>query len=30
MGDEPQHPIDLTRDPVPLAVAEQGCLYRNR
>ena len=25
-----KHPIDLTRDPVPIAVAEQGCLYRNR
>jgi len=25
-----RHPIDLTRDPVPLAVAEHGCLYRNR
>lgn len=25
-----RHPIDLTRDPVPIAVAEQGCLYRNR
>ena len=24
-----RHPIDLTRDPVPLAVSEQGCLYRN-
>ena len=24
-----KHPIDLTRDPVPLAVSEQGCLYRN-
>ncbi len=23
------HPIDLRQDPVPLAVAEQGCLYRN-
>jgi DNA-binding transcriptional LysR family regulator len=25
-----KHPIDLDRDPVPLAVAEQGCLYRDR
>src|SRR5690348_14333731 len=25
-----KHPVDLGRDPVPLAVAEQGCLYRNR
>jgi DNA-binding transcriptional LysR family regulator len=25
-----KHPIDLERDPVPLAVAEQGCLYRDR
>jgi DNA-binding transcriptional LysR family regulator len=25
-----EHPVDLGRDPVPLAVAEQGCLYRNR
>lgn len=25
-----QHPVDLARDPVPIAVAEQGCLYRNR
>jgi DNA-binding transcriptional LysR family regulator len=25
-----KHPVDLSRDPVPLAVAEQGCLYRNR
>ncbi len=24
------HPIDLDQDPVPLAVAEQGCLYRNQ
>lgn len=24
-----RHPIDLTRDPVPLAVSEQGCLYRD-
>jgi DNA-binding transcriptional LysR family regulator len=24
-----RHPVDLTRDPVPLAVSEQGCLYRN-
>ena len=23
------HPIDPRRDPVPLVVAEQGCLYRN-
>lgn len=25
-----KHPVDLQRDPVPLAVAEQGCLYRDR
>ena len=25
-----KHPVDLSRDPVPLAVAEQGCLYRDR
>lgn len=25
-----RRPVDLDRDPVPLAVAEQGCLYRNR
>jgi DNA-binding transcriptional LysR family regulator len=25
-----RHPIDFPRDPLPLAVAEQGCLYRNR
>jgi DNA-binding transcriptional LysR family regulator len=25
-----KHPIDLWQDPVPLAVNEQGCLYRNR
>ncbi len=25
-----EHPVDLDADPVPLAVAEQGCLYRNR
>lgn len=25
-----QHPVDLRRNPVPIAVAEQGCLYRNR
>jgi DNA-binding transcriptional LysR family regulator len=25
-----RHPVDLTRDPVPLAVSEQGCLYRDR
>lgn len=24
------HPIDFHRDPLPLAVFEQGCLYRNR
>ena len=24
------HPIDLSRDPVPLAMSEQGCLYRER
>src|SRR5262249_40988022 len=23
------HPIDPRRDPVPLVVSEQGCLYRN-
>jgi DNA-binding transcriptional LysR family regulator len=23
-------PVDLKRDPIPLAVMEQGCLYRNR
>ena len=25
-----KNPVDLRRDPVPLAVAEQGCLYRER
>jgi DNA-binding transcriptional LysR family regulator len=25
-----RHPIDFQRDPLPLAVFEQGCLYRNR
>lgn len=25
-----RHPVDMTRNPVPIAVAEQGCLYRNR
>ncbi len=25
-----KHPVDLKRDPVPIAVADQGCLYRNR
>ncbi len=25
-----RHPVDLQRDPVPLAVFGQGCLYRNR
>jgi|HubBroStandDraft_6_1064221.scaffolds.fasta_scaffold440332_2 DNA-binding transcriptional LysR family regulator len=25
-----RHPIDLDRDPLPLAVSEHGCLYRNR
>src|SRR5215510_10482244 len=25
-----RHGIDFTRDPLPLAVSEQGCLYRNR
>ncbi len=25
-----KRPVDLRRDPIPLAVAEQGCLYRNR
>ncbi len=25
-----RHPIDLKRDPVPLVVFDQGCLYRNR
>jgi DNA-binding transcriptional LysR family regulator len=25
-----RHPIEFDRDPLPLAVFEQGCLYRNR
>lgn len=25
-----RHPIDFGRDPLPLAMSEQGCLYRNR
>ena len=25
-----QHPIDYRRDPLPLVMADQGCLYRNR
>jgi len=25
-----KHPVDMKRDPVPLAVSEQGCLYRDR
>src|SRR5262249_34890268 len=25
-----EHPVDLNQDPVPIAVAEQGCLYRNQ
>src|SRR5262249_32441105 len=25
-----KHPIDLKRDPLPLVMSEQGCLYRNR
>jgi DNA-binding transcriptional LysR family regulator len=25
-----RHPVDMARNPVPIAVAEQGCLYRNR
>jgi DNA-binding transcriptional LysR family regulator len=25
-----KHPVDMRRDPIPIAVAEQGCLYRNR
>jgi DNA-binding transcriptional LysR family regulator len=25
-----KHPIDINLDPVPIAVGEQGCLYRNR
>jgi DNA-binding transcriptional LysR family regulator len=24
-----RHPVDLSRDPVPLAVSEHGCLYRD-
>ena len=24
------HPVNLKRDPIPLVVMEQGCLYRNR
>src|ERR1700752_3897619 len=25
-----KHPIDFDRDPLPLVMSEQGCLYRNR
>jgi DNA-binding transcriptional LysR family regulator len=25
-----RHPVDISRDPLPLAVFPQGCLYRNR
>jgi DNA-binding transcriptional LysR family regulator len=25
-----RHPVDIRRDPIPLAVFPQGCLYRNR
>ena len=25
-----KHPVDMQRDPIPIAVAEQGCLYRNQ
>src|SRR5262245_65912671 len=25
-----QHPVDYHRDPLPLVMADQGCLYRNR
>jgi DNA-binding transcriptional LysR family regulator len=25
-----KHPIDFRRDPLPLVMSEQGCLYRNR
>lgn len=25
-----KHPIDMSRDPIPIAVSEQGCLYRNQ
>jgi len=25
-----KHPIDFVRDPLPLVMSEQGCLYRNR
>ncbi len=25
-----KHPIDFRRDPLPLVMCEQGCLYRNR
>jgi DNA-binding transcriptional LysR family regulator len=25
-----KHPVDMSRDPLPIAVAEQGCLYRDR
>ena len=25
-----KHPVDMKQDPVPLAVSEQGCLYRDR
>jgi DNA-binding transcriptional LysR family regulator len=24
-----RHPVDLSRNPVPIAVADHGCLYRN-
>jgi len=25
-----KHPVDFRRDPLPLVMSEQGCLYRNR
>lgn len=25
-----KHPVDFDRDPLPLVMSEQGCLYRNR
>src|SRR5258705_421729 len=25
-----KHPVDFNRDPLPLIMSEQGCLYRNR
>src|SRR5262249_57174427 len=25
-----KHPINFRRDPLPLVMSEQGCLYRNR